>query len=297
MYHRLVLFRYHQNMTLVTKLMLSLIADMTKPFGILDVREHIRGSDCGKLLAFVEEQVQQTLNDITETLIAMKIPSVPIQGAMLPLILEQARDVEQSLPCTICVPYQYDPWLASLISAGDIGGEVLARRSRLCKQLPCQNPLDQPLHHAKGLLPYAEACERFSEEVSATFHKLEMHDAAVVCKEFKFLPSESSLLQNCLGRTSWHIYLDQASPSLTSVVEMVEQMKRFDAGEVNTKDLLGRSPLHIACIKNWAFAVQVLIGLGADPATVTVLGSLPLHFSAARGNVGICQYLMKSGKV
>ncbi|KAF2791338.1 ankyrin, partial [Melanomma pulvis-pyrius CBS 109.77] len=57
-------------------------------------------------------------------------------------------------------------------------------------------------------------------------------------------------------------------------------------------DILGRSPLHIACHKGRESIAKVLLDIGADVGRRTVFGSLPLHYAAASGSLAACKALL-----
>ena len=96
------------------------------------------------------------------------------------------------------------------------------------------------------------------------------------------------------GRTTGHKFLDcmPHGPHREPYAKLLERyVKGLD--DVNKQDGLGRTLLHIACIKNWHAGVEVLLQHGANLNATTVFGSLPLHYAAAKGTIRICQLLLR----
>jgi hypothetical protein len=61
---------------------------------------------------------------------------------------------------------------------------------------------------------------------------------------------------------------------------------------INSKDIFGRTALHIACESDDLVEIEALISAGAD-ASIQAFGQLtPLHFAAAAGNETVIHYLV-----
>ena len=95
---------------------------------------------------------------------------------------------------------------------------------------------------------------------------------------------------DCLGRTALHQSMDALYDRSEKVPGHL--CAAFSKGDINAQDILGRTLLHIACEQNSMDAVQHLLSNGANPALTTVYGSLPIHYAAARGSLGICKLLL-----
>ena len=73
---------------------------------------------------------------------------------------------------------------------------------------------------------------------------------------------------------------------------MDELDQRFKNRIDDTHDQRGdMTPLHIACFKEHAGIVKVLLQHGADPNVQDSFGLTPLHIAAMRGNIEIIKYL------
>jgi ankyrin repeat protein len=64
--------------------------------------------------------------------------------------------------------------------------------------------------------------------------------------------------------------------------------------ELDLKDILGRTTLHIACERGYRSLVERLLERGADVRATTHHGSTPLHIAAASGSLAICELLLNS---
>lgn len=99
---------------------------------------------------------------------------------------------------------------------------------------------------------------------------------------------------DCLLRNNFHRWLDQMW--LSDVVGDLELEDRFQYGferDENNADVLGRTPLHIACQKGWGAYVRMMLEHDIDVDTATVYGHSPLHYAAARGSLEICRMLLE----
>jgi ankyrin repeat protein len=92
---------------------------------------------------------------------------------------------------------------------------------------------------------------------------------------------------DCFGQTLLHHVLDGRVDPFFNIT----REESFDSDSLDEPDILGRSPLHIACHKGTDSQVEALLGLGADIGRRTFHGSLPLHYAAASGGVAVCQIL------
>jgi ankyrin repeat protein len=100
--------------------------------------------------------------------------------------------------------------------------------------------------------------------------------------------------EDLLKRTNAHQWLD-ALPFVSHRDQFLGRLKSYleEAKHLEHKDVLGRTLLHIACIKNWQAGVKILLKYGANPGAHTIHGSLPLHYAAANGSAILCGLLLE----
>lgn len=150
---------------------------------------------------------------------------------------------------------------------------------------------------------YERLAERLISDVSETLKKLVGRDLAKLSRAVGLYHDdriirleESVTVKDCLRRTALHCWLDQLyRPNMSDLVYL-QHLIPLDAGQtrdmVNQLDILDRSPLYIACQKNWKQGVVKLLQAGADPTVCTVYRTTPLHFAAAEGHGEICNALL-----
>ena len=86
---------------------------------------------------------------------------------------------------------------------------------------------------------------------------------------------------------------------VTGKIDTLEAI--FKKGQVNVNDPLNSATyitaLHLACAKDDLKAVQILLGLGADPNAVEATNKTPLHVAAgeAREDADVCKALIEAG--
>ncbi|XP_014283533.1 uncharacterized protein [Halyomorpha halys] len=68
-----------------------------------------------------------------------------------------------------------------------------------------------------------------------------------------------------------------------------------DGANVDQKDIVRRTPLHLAVVGGHEELVKRLIEAGADKDKRDSMGRTPLHYTALRGRVGCAQLLIESG--
>lgn len=86
---------------------------------------------------------------------------------------------------------------------------------------------------------------------------------------------------DCLGRTRFHILRDVGSPLAWST------------DDVDSPDVLGRTPLYLACQDGTDQVVDDLLRAGANPLQQTITGLTPLHVAAMLGHRSICLSLWR----
>lgn len=105
---------------------------------------------------------------------------------------------------------------------------------------------------------------------------------------------------DCVGRKGLHLALDfiikhKAPGDNDYTHQLAEEIRASNSTvsiAINETDLLGRSPLHIACQSGSSDLVNLLLGRGARADLKTAWGSLPLHYAAATGSQRICETLV-----
>ncbi|KAF2833833.1 hypothetical protein CC86DRAFT_462100 [Ophiobolus disseminans] len=157
----------------------------------------------------------------------------------------------------------------------------LDRLKSLCAQIKDETSF---VITSGGLDNYLEACLQAFDVEEFYF------DEAVSFQAF----SGSFIGLDYCGRTPGHKCLD----SLPRGHNRELYLKLFQSyvegtNNLNKQDGLGRTLLHIACIKNWYTGVELLLQHGADPSATTVFGSFPLHYAAASGSTRLCQLLLR----
>lgn len=105
------------------------------------------------------------------------------------------------------------------------------------------------------------------------------------------------MLTDRLGRTSLHYWLTGMSRNNADHgYELDGELHALEALHfaplINKRDILGRSPLHIACQIGWEAAASALLRLGGNPRLKTIYKSLPLHYAAAKGMLKTCELLL-----
>jgi hypothetical protein len=125
-----------------------------------------------------------------------------------------------------------------------------------------------------------------------------------------FLPDEmgvypwtrdGKLEKDCLGRTWLHQYLDSKKntcfPWKIEEVMIKSNFQRSTCFDIDKQDIIGRTPLHIACEKGLLSFAAKLIELGADVTKQTILTMTPLHLAAASGSREIVEILLRCPRV
>ena len=86
------------------------------------------------------------------------------------------------------------------------------------------------------------------------------------------------------------------SPLTKAVIKgnLGEIREQLDTGaEVNSRDVLGRTPLHIAAFYGWPKTTELLIARGADVNARDRVGMTPLHAAVLSGGRGEVELLLR----
>lgn len=126
------------------------------------------------------------------------------------------------------------------------------------------------------------------------------HDDSVSWKNWKTSISHIGYF-DCLGRTVLHRILDGVFKDDQELSFVVEQDERLwnDIALWNSRDILGRTPLHILCqFDEYSLLIKSIhkvLKAGASSGISTAYGTTPLHHAAANGSVQICKLLIEHG--
>jgi ankyrin repeat protein len=106
--------------------------------------------------------------------------------------------------------------------------------------------------------------------------------------------TSTSCMRDPLGRTAAHQWLDVVKPHHSNEfwLDDFKKMIHFEVQDLDERDFLGRTLLHIACQQRWYCGIAWLLEQGASPGTITRCRSLPLHYAAAQGSRPICELLL-----
>jgi hypothetical protein len=187
----------------------------------------------------------------------------------------------------------------------DVCGEFLARQRRIKRH----HELPQTTNHPGSTEALKEEYARYGvlalevpRQAGTVFQSLGLSEAAVYQSQriavfhsqttFEELLGYGDQVQDCLGRTHAHRYLDLFSKYGALDDEDLQLFLSTPESSLDHQDILGRTLLHIACQMNWAKGVEKLLALGAKPGLATIYGSLPIHYSAALGSVEVCRNLL-----
>jgi ankyrin repeat protein len=145
---------------------------------------------------------------------------------------------------------------------------------------------------------HADLSLKVAERASATFKSFVSNKTAEYAEEIGvYHPDYLSLilsgptedLKDCLERSRLHLYMDnEGCDPLFEMLRLDHDILKFK----DKQDILGRTALLIACRYEWDDAVEILLEQQADPGLATVYGSLPLHYAAVMGSIGICEQLL-----
>jgi hypothetical protein len=252
------------------------------------------------LYAVIESTLMKTTSALAAT--SSSIPS----GIPLTILLAQVLTTEsQTDSCPICEPQYQGKVLDALSQEDEFYGELWARQYRLMKHYNVSGP-----HECEGDLlireldRYLELSANFSLRVHLRFKSLGMLEAAAESQMFGIYHPDAigynifgigdEQEEDCLFRTSLHSWLDTTAPN-----PHPEDLELLDPDTrdtwVHRQDILGRTPLHIACEHGWVEGVKALLEVGANTETDTMYGSTPLHYAAVSGSVDICHFLLQQG--
>ena len=81
-----------------------------------------------------------------------------------------------------------------------------------------------------------------------------------------------------LHQTLASAFLDATDESEQEIVHILARLVEI-YGNVNQRDRLGKSVLHLAAQLGLSHVVTMLIEMGADPLSADLQGNLPIHYA------------------
>jgi len=270
--------------------LIELKKEITSLFPLLQLTTLMnRSSSYSEFMDFVENGLPSVLDE--HRLLLTHYPSSQnLPGWFLTTHLNRPSLWENNnFACSECFPVHSRSSVGELASSQDTCGELLLLQHRI-------------VHHDEHESEYWEAHVRLAHEVqrraSELFESYGFPESAKWVNSlgvyhpetFSYcLPGSTANLSDCLERSQLHLCMDYGDFSdLESLRESgldVSKLKDY-------QDILGRTPLLIACQETWEEAVVRLLEENADPGLSTMYGSLPLHYAAAKGSIDICQLLL-----
>ncbi|KAF2029034.1 hypothetical protein EK21DRAFT_113257 [Setomelanomma holmii] len=307
--HWMFLYRYRKNLSSLAGWYHDLQEDMTEPFGISPSawRTHISDTDLKASPEHLMRLLDLTFHKLTVILMA-KDNARSWTNSWLRILLEEGRAPETFKDKCICEQIAHDPFLRAHVDNQDPLGEFLTLQDLLTTFLSapdgriCLN-VDSGLscHYAcvrQALERYCKASASALTLASETFETLEMIGAAAtsqriglyhprIFQDYHFAHRcNLGTIPHGLGQHIKHVDINFAG---------VAQCSNSDG--VNQQDVLGRTPLHVACAQNnnWT-AVQCLLDMGANVNLKTMYGSTALHYAAALGHEEVCKRLLRNAE-
>lgn len=220
---------------------------------------------------------------------------------------------KQSRKCELCVIHEEIPLLGSHTPGIDIDDCLLFARlasSELCKEHSPEFDIiarvvwDKSHHDFAAMLARLDLHRRFPPALSmapyyipdnlleAGFKDLLLHSYTDLSTEsFQELCGRLLERNDLLGRTLLHQFLDLNGQNCEADLLHIIEKGHRRSFSYDTVDCLGRSPLHIACLKGYGLLAHELLKKGANPRLKTNSGFCALHFAAAKGFFDICQIL------
>jgi len=161
------------------------------------------------------------------------------------------------------------------------------------------NKLMSPLHYAarlgsstivKLLLNYGAERNLQDEKGNFPIHYASMHDDVDLFKLFVEGLEDSpinwtnAMKQNSLHIAVWH-----------SNTELVKFILSLDKVNINSKDKVGRTPLHYAARNGNLEIVELLIKYGAKVSSSSITNEEPLHEAVYKGHLEVAKFLLDKG--
>jgi len=287
--------------------LLYLKEDMTEPFpGLKTILPQVDRSPYGDFLHLVFDILKPRYEESVKEILATYQSPGPSQLLFLPALIAQGFELGPSgSQCPVCDSSEQHVILDAFQRCQDTCNEFLARQRRikkhyeLCEHLGHQISSDELKSEFERYWILSSNVQSrmgafleslgFSEADTYFCKRIGLYHGEITGKEFL---GSTIGVRDCLGRTSAHRCLDGLSKADHVTNQDLHLFLDCLGTSLDDQDILGRTPLHIACQMNWEAAVQKLLRLGAKPGLTTIYGSLPLHNAVAQGSRAICQRLL-----
>lgn len=270
--------------------------------GFLETREEIDGADCEQLRDFyaaLEYKLVEVRNDLLRDGLNHKGVTPDI---LFDLVGQATAIFTWQTHCPLCFDTGDGDFLRQCTERDEGCKAYMLRLSQLSRHLGSRRhwDLDSPSRLQAEIRRLSSMSFNVDNAISAMLKELDMYDSlpAVAQANTLFRPDEinyemyldSRWEMDCLGRNGFMQALDALSDRPGPLPAQICVALPWE--DVNAQDILGRTLLHIACEQSSTAAVRNLLASGANASLITVYGSLPLHFAAARGYHGICSLLL-----
>jgi len=268
--------------------------DMTSLFPLSKpTTQNIGSSSYSEFSRFAKHDLVEILYRHSNKLLAQKSTSQDLPGWFLITHLDQYSLLEDdNFACSECSTENSRSSPSELGSPQDTCGELLLLQHRAI----CHYDYEDYGYYSSE---YWDAHVHLSHEVqkraSELFESHGFYESAECAKSFgvyhpdvlwRHIPDSFEDLSDwdCLERSQLHMCMDD--PGYHGLDDLnISELK-------DRQDMLGRTPLLIACREGWYEDIEILLEEEADPGLTTIYGSLPLHYAAAKGSVHICEQLL-----
>lgn len=264
-------------------------------------------NECAEFEVFVHTLGQMILTKAKEFVAASRTATTSLLASFL--MDDYSVSSAVSTLCPIC---DIEDHAMELLDTHDErhGIDILARIGRWsahCQHLdyrPEEEHAEDESLILRGQL--ADFRQRFWEELDYLPEDLFTAGVPNSVRDFPaFVPEDFSLTpfgrlhassKDCLGRNWLHQLFDIKAEHLGAApkerIESILQESNLTEMYLDMQDILGRTPLHIACGKGYEGAVSILLQDDTDQDMRTIYGSTPLHYAAASGSLDICRILL-----
>ncbi|KAF2121268.1 ankyrin repeat-containing domain protein [Lophiotrema nucula] len=305
------LLSYHALLDTAMKRLQDLERDTLEVFQLtLDKSTYVSllvGTDRQKFDAFVSKLQFIALWQACEVLIKPERAQHSAGFSALMGKLLAQRPVKNDSSCSICNEAESERLvLEKCTQTDDIGSEFMIRQRRLIVHYRTTNHLlpheiNQDAVEAEWFR-YIELLFEIDSKGSTLLADYDLVDIAAFLGQTLVVPLPDELgiqgdklrllrcQPDCLGRTELHFYLDSTAVERMrgeGLMQRALQSQLYD-----NADLLGRTPLHLASLKENESLVQELLRAGANPSHPTILGHTPLHYAAASKSLPVCRKLL-----
>ncbi|KAH7090345.1 hypothetical protein FB567DRAFT_288693 [Paraphoma chrysanthemicola] len=303
--HWMVLSRYRKNLSLLSGRLQLLWLQNARPFKSHGSHHAFETAPACNLVVMTTEAAKSGLKFVTEALMNSNLARSPPQN-LFPMFLEAERPyseyiIEDCKEC-ICTIRTQDPYLRAFSLNGDVFGEFLT----------WQRVLLTFMNSASGLISCTSTnrCIQKAMNRYCKMAKLSMRLVVEVLKDLgKDTAAEMAPKVGLYQPEAFGYYLYEFLDSVADIPVVLDQnalqqwldfrehdgklLHKPSLMEINEQDLLGRSSLHIACLRNNETVAAALLEQGANTNARTTCGRTALHFAAANNNIAACEKLLE----